>query len=335
MGDPPASVSQLRRIKGRKGCETVNIKHSLVIPCYNEEGNVARFLKAAKTAMEGYTADYELVFVNDGSRDGTQAALRQLYEANRDMHITVIQFSRNFGKEAAMYAGLNAAKGAYVTVIDADMQQRPEVAVEMGRILDAHPDYDMVAAFQAKRKENKMIAWFKKQFYKVINSVTEVQFIPDASDFRTLRRPVVESILALSEYHRFSKGLFSWVGYQVYSIPYDVQDRESGETKWNFRKLMRYALDGIMAYTDLPLKLPLYAGGLFTTIGAALAVALLVLELNSISVGLWWIACLMLFLSGLILTGQGIIGRYLGKVHTQVKQRPIYIAKEVLSYEED
>lgn len=313
----------------------MSIKHSLVIPCYNEEGNVMRFLNAAKTAMEGYTADYELIFINDGSSDGTQAALRQLYEANRDVRMTVIQFSRNFGKEAAMYAGLNAAKGAYVTVIDADLQQRPEVAVEMGRILDAHPEYDMVAAFQAKRKENKLIAWCKKQFYKVINRVTEVRFVPDASDFRTLRRPVVESVLALSEYHRFSKGLFSWVGYQVYCIPYDVQARESGESKWNFGKLLRYALDGIMAYTDLPLKLPLYVGGMLTAVSAVLAVVLLVLEWNSVFVGLWWIACLMLFLGGLILMSQGIMGRYLGKVHAQVKQRPIYIAKEILSYEKD
>ena len=234
-----------------------------------------------------------------------------------------------------MYAGLQAAKGEYVTVIDADLQQRPEVAVEMGRILDEHPEYDMVAAFQAKRKESKWIAWCKKQFYKVINRVTEVRFVPDASDFRTLRRPVVESVLALSEYHRFSKGLFSWVGYQVYSIPYDVQARESGESKWNFGKLLRYALDGIMAYTDLPLKLPLYVGGMLTAVSAMLAVILLVLEWNSIFVGLWWIACLMLFLGGLILMSQGVMGRYLGKVHAQVKQRPIYIAKEILSHEKD
>ena len=313
----------------------MSIKLALVVPCYNEEGNVALFLDATKAAMEGYTADYELVFVNDGSSDGTQAALRKLYEDNRDMHITVIQFSRNFGKESAMYAGLRAAKGEYVTVIDADLQQRPEVAVEMGRILDVHPEYDMVAAFQAKRKENKFIAWCKEQFYKLINKVTEVRFIPDASDFRTLRRPVVESILALSEYHRFSKGLFSWVGYQVHSIPYEVQARESGESKWNFGKLLRYALDGIIAYTDLPLKLPMYAGGLFTAMSAVLAVVLLILELNKQAMGLWWIACLLLFFGGLILVGQGLLGRYLGKIHTQVKQRPIYIAKEILTYEKD
>ena len=305
----------------------MHIKHSLVIPCYNEEENVDHFLEAAKAAMEGYTAAYELVFVNDGSRDGTQTALRQLYEANRDIRITVIQFSRNFGKEAAMYAGLQAAKGEYITVIDADLQQRPEVAVEMGRILDQHPEYDMVAAFQAARKENKMIAWCKKQFYKVINSVTEVRFIPGASDFRTLRRPVVEAVLSLSEYHRFSKGLFSWVGYQVCAIPYDVQDRERGQTKWNFGKLLRYALDGIMAYTDLPLKLPLYAGGALGAVSAVLAVVLLVLQIE----GLWWIACLMLFLGSLSLISQGILGMYLGKVHAQVKQRPVYITKEILS----
>lgn len=234
-----------------------------------------------------------------------------------------------------MYAGLKAAKGEYVTVIDADLQQRPEVAVEMGRILDAHPEYDMVAAFQEKRKENKLIAWCKERFYKVINRITQVRFIPDASDFRTLRRPVAESVLSLSEYHRFSKGLFSWVGYAVYSIPYEVKSRESGETKWTFGKLLRYALDGIVAYTDFPLRLPMYVGGFFSAGAFALAIVLLILELNDMFVGLWWIACLLLFLSGLLLMGQGVIGTYLGKVHIQVKQRPIYIAKEILTYEKD
>lgn len=313
----------------------MNIKHSLVIPCYNEEKNVALFFSAAKTAMEDYTTDYELVFVNDGSIDNTQRVLRQIYEEHRNMHITVIQFSRNFGKEAAMYAGLKAANGEYVTIIDADLQQQPEVAVEMARILDAHPEYDMVAAFQSERKENKGLGWCKEQFYKVINRVTEVRFIPDASDFRTLRRSVVESILSLSEYHRFSKGLFSWVGYQVHAIPYEVQKRENGESKWNFSKLLRYALDGIMAYTDLPLKLPLYVGTFLTGLASVLAIVLLILELSNCFVGLWWIACLLLFLGGLILVGQGLLGSYLGKIHTQVKQRPIYIAKEILSYEKD
>lgn len=313
----------------------MSIKHSLVIPCYNEEGNVERFFEVARAAMAGYTDDYELVFVNDGSRDGTHEALRRLYDAHPESHITVIRFSRNFGKEAAMYAGLKAAKGEYVTVIDADLQQPPATAVEMGRILDENPTYDMVAAFQAKRKENKFIGWCKRRFYGVINRVTEVRFIPDASDFRTLRRPVVESILSLSEYHRFSKGLFSWVGYEVHSIPYEVQARESGESKWNFGKLLRYALDGIMAYTDLPLKLPLYVGGTLTALSAALAVVLLVLQLCRFAVGLWWIACLLTFLGGLVMVGQGLLGSYLGKIHTQVKQRPIYIAKEILSYEED
>ena len=184
------------------------IKHSLIVPCYNEEGNVEKFLEVTKKAMLGYTDNYEIVFVNDGSRDETPKKLRKLFEENKDVKIKVVNFSRNFGKEAAMYAGFTEAKGEYVTIIDADLQQDPSYAVQMGRILDENPDCDMVAAFQEKRKEGKLITACKTMFYKAINKVTEVDFISDASDFRTMRRSVVDTILALPEYHRFSKGIF-------------------------------------------------------------------------------------------------------------------------------
>ncbi len=313
----------------------MKIKHSLIVPCYNEEGNVEKFLEVTRDAMRGYTDDYEIVFVNDGSRDGTPKKLREIFEKNKDVRIKVVNFSRNFGKEAAMYAGFMQATGEYVTIIDADLQQDPKYAVEMGRILDSDPDCDMVAAFQEKRKENGFIAACKGMFYKVINKVTEVDFISDASDFRTMRRSVVKTILELSEYHRFSKGIFSWVGYNTKAIPYEVKERESGETKWNFTKLLKYAFEGIIAYTDMPLKLPIYFGALSC---AAAAVMLLVFAIlaftgNAISVGFGIAAVLLV--GGLIMIFQGIQGVYLGKVHTQVKQRPIFIAREILTYEED
>lgn len=313
----------------------MKIKHSLIVPCYNEEGNVEKFLEVTKKAMTGYTDDYEIIFVNDGSRDETPKKLRKIFNENKDVRIKVINFSRNFGKEAAMYAGFTEAVGEYVTIIDADLQQDPLYAVEMGRILDEDPDCDMVAAFQEKRKEGKFITACKTMFYKTINKVTEVDFISDASDFRTMRQSVVKTILSLPEYHRFSKGIFSWVGYNTKAIPYEVKERESGETKWNFTKLLKYALDGIIAYTDAPLKMPLYFGiamgvlsVIFFSIGCIGALLAPVLMLYG------FIAASVFFAGAIICVFLGIIGYYLGKIHTQVKDRPIFIAKEILTYDD-
>lgn len=313
------------------------IKHSLIVPCYNEEGNVEKFLGVTKKAMTGYTDNYEIVFVNDGSRDETPKKLRKLFEENKDVKIKVVNFSRNFGKEAAMYAGFTEATGEYVTIIDADLQQDPAYAVQMGRILDENPDCDMVAAFQEKRKEGKLITACKTMFYKAINKVTEVDFISDASDFRTMRRSVVETILALPEYHRFSKGIFSWVGYNTIAIPYEVKERESGETKWNFMKLLKYALDGIVAYTDMPLKLPVYVGGAMGILSVLLFAVILLADIFSatFSAAAGYVAALVLFVGAVICIFMGVTGYYIGKIHTQVKERPIFIAKEILTYEKD
>lgn len=286
--------------------------------------------------MQGYTDDYELVFINDGSSDRTQAKLEALYEQHRNRYIQVIRFSRNFGKEAAMLAGLRAAKGEYVTIIDADLQQQPEIAVSMGRMLDDNADVDMIAAYQKVRKESKFIEACKETFYKLLNRMSEVDIIPDASDFRTLRRPVVETVLSLSEYHRFSKGIFSWIGYNTVSVPYEPDDRRAGASKWSFWKLLRYAVGGIVAYTDFPLKLPVIFGCTLLVIAAVTAIVLLVLSLLGHTIaGAWWVACLVSAVSSALAFGQGVLGLYLGKVHTQVKQRPVYIVKEKRSYEQD
>lgn len=306
----------------------MSVKHSLVVPCFNEQDNIEPFLLAVKQAMAGYTDSYEVVFVNDGSTDNTRAVLRAVAEKYTDVCVKVIGFSRNFGKEAAMYAGLQECTGDYVTVIDADLQQPPESAVEMGRLLDAQPEIDMVAAVQQQRKESKLMVVCKNAFYSLINKMTEIDVLADASDFRTLRRSVVEAVLSLSEYHRFSKGLFAWVGFNTLSIPYTVCERRSGESKWSFIKLLRYALVGIMSYTETPLRLPVYLGGGLLTLSLLGALALLCQLLGGLYVGFWWLADLLVFLASLILLSVGVQGMYLGKVHTQVKQRPIYIAKE-------
>lgn len=299
----------------------MSVKHTLIVPCYNEEGNVEKFLLEAKKAMSDYTSSYEIIFVNDGSRDSTPKKLREIFNSNKDVNIKVISFSRNFGKEAAMYAGFTQASGEYITVIDADLQQDPKYAVEMGKILDNDPDCDMVAAYQAQRKEGKLISFCKSSFYKVITKMSGIDFVSDASDFRTMRKCVADTIVALPEYHRFSKGIFSWVGYNTVSIPYEVKERESGETKWNFKKLLAYAFEGIVAYTDKPLKLPFY---LF----AALFLLSVIFIFSS--------GALLAFISlvgALIMLCLGIMGIYIGKIHTQVKDRPIFIAKEILTYE--
>ena len=304
----------------------MSVKHSLIVPCYNEEGNVENFLKETKEAMKSYTDSYEIIFVNDGSKDATPRKLRELFNENKDVNIKVINFARNFGKEAAMYAGFTQAVGEYITIIDADLQQDPKYAVEMAKILDNNPDCDMVAAYQAHRKEGKTLSKGKHLFYKTISKMTGIDFISDASDFRTLRKCVADTIVALPEYHRFSKGIFSWVGYNTVSIPYEVRERESGETKWNLKKLIAYAFEGIMAYTDKPLKMPLY-------LGLALIVIAVILGVIGFVVPYYGIISAVLFVGSLILMCQGISGAYLGKVHTQVKDRPIFIAKEILTYE--
>ena len=306
----------------------MTLKHSLIVPCYNEEGNVEKFLKETREAMKGYTDSYEIIFVNDGSRDSTPKKLRQIYSENKDVRIKVINFSRNFGKEAAMYAGFTVASGEYITIIDADLQQDPKYAVQMAKILDNDPDCDMVAAYQAHRKEGKALSKGKHAFYKTISKMSGIDFISDASDFRTLRKCVADTIVALPEYHRFSKGIFSWVGYNTVSIPYEVRDRESGETKWNLKKLIAYAFEGIMAYTDKPLKLPFY-------LGAILLVISLILGVINLFESFYSISATVLFVGSLVLICQGINGAYLGKVHTQVKDRPIFIAKEILTYEDN
>ena len=314
----------------------MKVKHSLVVPCYNEEGNVEKFLEVAKSAMLGYTDSYEIIFVNDGSRDETAKKLRRLFNEAENVNIKVITFSRNFGKEAAIYAGFTESSGEYVTIIDADLQQDPSYAVQMGRILDENPDCDMVAAFQQERKEGKLISFCKRSFYKWINKASEVDFISDASDFRTVRRCVVETILALPEYHRFSKGIFSWVGYNTVAIPYEVKERYCGDTKWGFSKLFRYALDGIVAYTDAPLRLPVYAGAFMGILSLIVFAAVVATDYFVVdyAAAVGYLAGLVLFVGSVICMLLGIVGCYIGKIHTQVKQRPIYIAKEILTYDD-
>ena len=312
------------------------MKLSLIVPCYNEAENVAAFQAATIQAFDGCGYDYELIFVDDGSKDATLHNLKKLH-AEQKCPVKVVSFSRNFGKEAGLYAGLSHADGEYISLIDADLQQRPEIVRNMVQILDEKPEIDVVAAYQDRRRESKVLSFFKKSFYAIINKLSTVKLQPDASDFRTFRRSVAESILELGEYHRFSKGIFAWVGYETEFIPYTACERAAGTTKWSFRKLMNYAIEGIIGFSTAPLRLATYLG-IFTAFVAALYLIVVVLQklIAGIDVpGYATIIVLILFLGGMQLLCIGIIGEYVGKTFEQSKDRPIYIAKEVLTYKKD
>lgn len=311
--------------------ELLIMKLSLVVPCYNEAENVANFQKAAISAFADCGYDFEIVFIDDGSIDGTMHELRKLYN-DQKCPVKVISFSRNFGKESGLYAGLEHADGEYISLIDADLQQRPELVRDMVRILDEQPQYDMVAAYQDRRKEGKILSFFKKSFYKVINRLSNITLKSDASDFRTFRRSVAESILELGEYHRFSKGIFAWVGYSTCFIPYTACKRAAGTTKWNFPKLMNYAIDGIIGYSTKPLRMATFLG-MLTSAAAVIYLILVVLEKLIMGIdipGYATLTVLVLFLGSMQLFCIGIIGEYVGRTFEQSKNRPIYIAKEIL-----
>ena len=309
------------------------MKLSLIVPCYNEAENVTEFHDAVIAAFGGCGYDYEIVFVDDGSKDATLHNLRKLHTAQK-CPVKVISFSRNFGKEAGLYAGLQHAAGDYISLIDADLQQRPEIVRDMVEILDKEPQCDVVAAYQDRRREGKVLSFFKKSFYTIINKLSRVQLQSDASDFRTFRRSVADSILKLGEYHRFSKGIFAWVGYETKFIPYTACPRAHGATKWNFWKLLNYAIEGIIGYSTAPLRLSVILGCI-TAAAAVLYLFFTILEklIWGISVpGYATIIVLILLLGSSQLFCIGIIGEYVGRTFEQTKDRPIYVAKEILDY---
>ena len=311
------------------------MKLSLVVPCYNEAENVAAFQDAVIGAFDGCGYDYEIIFVNDGSKDATLHNLKKLFKTQL-CPVKVVSFSRNFGKEAALYAGLKQTSGEYIALIDADLQQRPEIVRNMVQILDDEPKYDVVAAYQDRRGEGKVLSFFKKSFYAIINKLSKVTLQPDASDFRTFRRSVRDSILELGEYHRFSKGIFAWVGYDTCFIPYTACERLHGTTKWNFWKLLNYAIEGIIGYSTAPLRMSTYLG-VFTAIAAVIYLIVVVLQKLIVGIdvpGYATTIALTLLLGGIQLLCIGIIGEYVGRTFEQSKDRPVYIAKEILSYED-
>ena len=272
--------------------------------------------------------DHEIIFINDGSKDNTLAELTALYEAHRG-EIRIIDFSRNFGKEAAFLAGLRAAKGDYVTVMDADLQDPPEMLPKMFEVMEKNNN-DVVGSRRVTRAgEPKIRSFFARNFYKIINRYIEVEIVDGARDFRLMKRPVVDAILSLKEYNRFSKGLFVWVGFKCEYLEYENIERVAGETKWSFWGLFRYALDGIIEFTNAPLHFAFWTGGGLTCTMFVVLLVLLIRALLGKAVAMTAVilSC-VLFMGGLILLCVGILGEYLAKTYGEVKGRPNYIIKD-------
>ena len=305
------------------------MKLSLVVPCYNEQDNVQEFYHCTKACFKGHIDDYEIVFVNDGSADKTLEKLKTLVEYD-EPNLQIISFSRNFGKESAIYAGLARSKGERVCIIDADLQQRPEVVLEMMKIMDSKPETDCVCAYQEKRKESGLMSFTKSMFYKIINKLSEVDFVNGASDFRLMNRTMVNTILSMTEYHRFSKGIFGWIGFKTHWLPYKNVERIAGETKWNFWGLFKYSLEGIINFSQAPLSIASLTG-LFLTFVSFCAILFIVVRkliFGDPVAGWASTACIILLMGGLQLLCMGIMGQYIAKTYLEVKKRPHFIIAE-------
>lgn len=305
---------------------------SLIVPCYNEEESLPILYEALCNVRQADNSDrnYEFIFVNDGSRDKTSQVIKSF--AKNDKSVKYIFFSRNFGKEAAMYAGMEKAKGDYIAILDADMQDPPSLIPQMIDDLDSG-NYDIVAARRVTRKgEPKIRSFFARTFYKLINRMCDIEIADGARDFRLMRRDVVDAILSLTERQRFSKGIFAWVGFRTKWIEHENVERAAGETKWSFWKLFKYAIDGIVAFTTAPLRIATYMGMFFSFAGFAY---LLYYFIKAIISQIWTevrgypsLLCFILFIGGLVLMCLGIIGEYIGRIYIETKGRPIYIAAE-------
>ena len=307
---------------------------TLVVPCYNEADNIPLFYKTATECFEQAGVSIEIVFVNDGSQDGTAQLLRRVVESARGKHaVQAIDFSRNFGKESALYAGMQAARGNNICLIDADMQQTPHDALRMYHLLMENAEVDCVAACQVDRKEGFVLRLFKRAFYRTFNGMADDISIPaNVSDFRVFRRSVRDALLALPERERFSKGLFAWIGFNTLEIPYEAEQRAAGTSKWSFRKLFRYAATGIFGFTTWPLKIAVWLGSICAVAAVIYLLSVLAeyLLYGTNAPGYPTLACLILLFGGLQLAVLGVIGEYLGRDYIENKRRPIYLAKEHL-----
>lgn len=301
---------------------------SLIIPCYNEQDALPIFHSETAKVLNGMGCEYELLFINDGSKDETLAILKAL--AEKDQHVSYLSFSRNFGKEAAMYAGFCNAHGDYIAIMDADMQDPPELLPEMMEILKTG-EYDSVATRRISRKgEPPIRSFFARKFYQIINTISDSDIVDGARDFRLMKKEMADAIVSMSEYNRFSKGIFGWIGFRTYWLPYENVERVAGETKWSFWKLFKYAIDGIINFSQAPLSLASWFGMLMTFFSFALLFLIVIRKLAFGDPVAGWAStiCVIIFIGGIQLFCLGIMGQYIAKTYMETKQRPHYIISE-------
>ena len=302
---------------------------SIIVPCYNEEESLRLFHQAVrKTEKEMPDCRFEILLINDGSKDKTVEVMREL--AKEDPDVSYFSLSRNFGKEAAMFAGFCNARGDYAAVMDADLQDPPDLLPEMYRILKSG-EYDSVAARRVSRAgEPPIRSWFARRFYSLINKISEADIVDGARDFRLMKREMVDAILAMSESNRFSKGIFGWIGFRTYWMPYKNVERVAGETKWSFWGLLGYAIDGIVNFSHVPLDIASWFGILMTGISFLAILFIIVRKLLFGDPVAGWAstACIITFIGGIQLLCLGIMGKYLATVYQEVKKRPHFIVSE-------
>lgn len=303
-------------------------KISLIIPCYNEQDSLPIFYEEVIEVLSSMNYDYELLFINDGSKDNTLSLLKNL--ANKDEHVKYFSFSRNFGKESAMYAGFCNATGDFVAVMDADMQDPPSLLPKMIEILEKD-GYDSVATRRTTRKGEPVIrSYFAKQFYKIINKISDADIVDGARDFRLMKKDMVNAIVAMSENNRFSKGIFGWIGFKTYWLPYENIERVAGVTKWNFWKLCVYAIDGIISFSNAPLSIASWFGIIMTFVSFIYLIFIISKRIIYGDPVAGWASTIsvIIFIGGLLLFCLGIIGQYIAKIYIEVKKRPHFIISE-------
>jgi glycosyltransferase involved in cell wall biosynthesis len=300
---------------------------SIIVPCFNEEEALAVFYPEVKKILNSI-GEHEIIFIDDGSSDHTLDIIRQF--AEKDKSVVYISFSRNFGKEAAMYAGFRNAQGDYIAVMDADMQDPPSLLPQMIEIIEKQ-NYDSVATRRISRKgEPPIRSFFARKFYQLINRISDAEIVDGARDYRLMKRNMVDAIISMCEYNRFSKGIFGWVGFKTYWLPFENVERVAGETKWSFWKLFKYAIDGIINFSQVPLSIASWFGVCMTGIAF---VTLLVVVVRRLIFGdpvAGWAStiCIIIFIGGIQLLCLGIMGQYLAKAYMEIKKRPHYIVAE-------
>ena len=303
-------------------------KLSIIVPCYNEEESIKYFFEAIIKESKNLKARLEVIFVNDGSKDNTLSEIKKISDKNQ--WVKYINFSRNFGKEAAMLAGLEYSTGDYVTVMDVDLQDPPELLSKMIYYIEEE-GYDIVGTRRVDRKgEPPIRSFFARCFYKIINKMSKVEMVDGARDYRLMTRQVVDNILKMKEVNRYSKGLFSYVGFKTKWLEFENIERKVGETKWSFWKLFIYAIEGIVAFTTIPLTLSVIIGFLFCLIAFVMIIVIIVKTLIFGDPTSGWpsLTCIIFLISGIQLLCIGVIGEYLSKMYIEIKNRPIYIVKE-------